>query len=590
MTLLRFGLLAGILAAAALSPAESPPPPRQETRPAPSTAPADLPAGLERVLARVPDDARAVVIVPSLAGLTSGVAAFGKAVDVSQLEEFTATEMLSELLEESAAPIDPAGPLVLAFAPDYDEPVLLALAQPTESWRSKARAAELRPGIPLYDFGADRYLVATDDGLIFFGRERADLRRALDSRGALGRKLPAVMGAALPARQVAAYVDVPAWSEMLQAQLNAAMRQVLMGVSTGEPEAEVAMQVLAWARGQLESTIGQAEALVASVQVNEAGVLAESRATFKAGSEIRKYLQQVRPAEQSPLRGLLAADATLVFGYEWQDAAGSEGPQMSLTRAILSMDPLRTKLGTERIAALLARSGAVHGRMSGTNFALAYEPAGHGLLYWGMYFSAEPAAMLADVRVLYDQTPELMNALGMFPTGMERGESEQVAGATVDVYRLQMKPATAAARRMSEPTVEALYGKEATLYVAPHAAGLAYALGPRTAARRKLEQVLGGGAPLAEAPRVKAALARLNPRPQVIGLVDLRRAFKDVCAVSEQIGFPLPRPQLPPGDAALAALGIYLEPDAIRLQGFIPSEPIAQLSAALDELGENGAE
>ena len=114
-------------------------------------------APAERLLARVPDDAALVVLVPSVEKLVSGIAAFGKSVGVDDLADMDTQGLVGGLsLVDEVEGLSIGGPLLLAMSPSRNEPLLMCLVKDGEAWRGAAGAEQTEGGLYRIPFCCDQ--------------------------------------------------------------------------------------------------------------------------------------------------------------------------------------------------------------------------------------------------------------------------------------------------------------------------------------------------------------------------------------------------------------------------------------------------
>jgi hypothetical protein len=556
--------------------------PRAAYGQAPETPPAAaLPPQVERVLKHVPDDARLVVVVPSVEALSSGLSAFGTATGIPDLADVTARRLLEEALDKSATALDTAGALVLALAPGQDEPILIAGLRNEESWKAATQPSTLRDGVLVYEFGPDRFIAASTGGVALFAREKEELRGGLDATGQFVARFSGAVGPWLAQRQAVVYVDVTAWREEIDTGLGLAAQRIPGGMAVAGQDVEAGMQMWNWILERLKRLVREARTYVGSVRVDARGVLLDGRVTFQPDSSVSHYLAQVRRPQRDLLRGLPAGAGPVVMSYEWEEEPGAEGLSSTMARALLNMDALKERFGAEQLEAVVRQSIELNRTVPGTSAVFGFGPTGKGVLYWGLYLTREGDAVRRDVRKICELTPELLGAWGAFPAAMTPGAAEDVAGVATDVY--QFKVETNDSPR--QPMVEALYGRDPALLMAPHPEGVAYAFGPREDARQKLAELLKtDAAPLSKDPHVTDLFKVLTPGPQLCVLADIPRLLTSVTGVLEQFGVPVPPLELGDADMPWAGFTFYLDPEAPRAEFFVPAVPIKGLVKAVHEL------
>lgn len=104
-----------------------------------------------------------------------------------------------------------------------------------------------------------------------------------------------------------------------------------------------------------------------------------------------------------------------------------------------------------------------------------------------------------------------------------------------------------------------------------------------------MEKLLAGPAgKLLDDPRVAAAGAALSPNPQLYMLLDPARFIRFGAGMARTAGAATCPVDLPDQPAAFIAAGLYLQPDQIRAELFIPAEPVKLLTKALKALKAAG--
>jgi len=320
---------------------------------------------------------------------------------------------------------------------------------------------------------------------------------------------------------------------------------------------------------------------VASLRVDARGVFLDSRATFSPDSGVAKYLAQVHSPQRDLLRGLPAGAGPVVMSYEWEEGPGAEGFSVALSRALLGMESLKERFGAEQLEAVVKQSVELNRKVPGSSAVFEFGPAGKGVLYWGLYLTREGDSVRRDMRKICELTPELLGAWGAFPAAMTPRAAEEIAGVGVDVYELKIE-ADASPR---QPVVEALYGKDPVLLMAPHPEGVAYVFGPSEDARQKLVAMLKPEAPpLSKDAHVADVFKVLTPHPQLCVLADLPGLVTSIAGILEQFGVPLPPLEVGGGDLPWAGFTFYLEPAAPRFEFFVPAAPIKAIVKTVREL------
>jgi hypothetical protein len=562
-------VLAFVLLATALAPA-----PAQSTASQPTT----LPAELSRVLQYVPDDTHLLVVVPSLERLVDGLTGFGKALGVEDLTKLTTADILEEPLGRHAGTLAARGPFVLALSAQQSEPLLLGLAGDVETLAATSKPTELADGVTQFELGERGFLAITREKVAVITRERTQFQRAFRSTGQQARRVSALPGSWLNQHHCLLLVDVPPWQEWLQQQLDTISQTAYMGMAAAGPEAETGLQFWKWFFEQFGKLVKETRSYAATLRVDERGVLFQDRVTVQPDGSVARYLKDVRPVQRDLLRGLPTGGA-LVFGAEWELPANTETLEELMLKAILRTDLLKDRVGDEKFEAAMARSAALHRKMPGYNGSFNVGGKGQGMQFAGVYLTAEGAAVMKDMREMFEICPDIMNAWGNLPSTTVKCDTEQVSGAEAQVYRFVFDRNSPA-----QPMLQAVYGEDATLYMAPHPEGVAYALGAREAAREMLARSLAKDAPqFSRDPRVLSLFETLTPHPQFCLLIDLPPLCKAIGTMVQELGVPFPPLDIGDQPGPLAGLALYLEPSAVRSEIFVPSAPLKRLIKAFEK-------
>jgi hypothetical protein len=570
---------AGVLLWAALAVA-------QPAASQPTTQASPLAPQLLTVLKYVPDDSHLVIIVPNLGQAVAAINAFGKAIDVKDMATVTALEILEEPLGERARAIDQAGPFVAAFSAQHEEPVLLSRGGAADNLTGTSKPAERVAGAPVYDLGDGGSLALTEDHVVVLGREKADVRRALQSTGQVARRLEERYAKLLANHQMVVYVDVPPWQELVHDKLEMVAQSMYLGMAAAANAAQ-GIQVWKWIFEEVERFVGELQTYVLAVRVDGNGAIVEDWLDFKADGVVARYLGAVRKPQRDMLRGIPADQAGLVFAFEWELSPDVESIETSMARSVLRTDVLKDVMGADKLETALKRSVDIQRRITGTVGALEAAPEGAGLTFYGLYFTPEGPAVQRDMREMYETNPEIMNAWGGLPSTTVRHEQEKVDGAEADVYEFSCD----AAQSQASSVFQMVYGGVPTMFSVLHPQGVIFTLGPRKAMHERVQRLLDPNAPaLARDPRVQALFAQLSPHPQFCALADAPRLVKMFSDMLRRMGMPFPALSAGEDAAPLIGFGLYLEPQQVHSELYVPSAPLKAIihgfEKAVEETGE----
>jgi len=550
-----------------------------------ATRPVEPSAAVQAILRYIPDDAHLVLLVPSLSGLAEGIQAFGLAVGAEELADITPMRVLAGALGESAAGgLDPTGALAVVLSAKWDDPLLVATLADKQAWDTAGQPRELRAGVNLYDFGGDRFVAVKVGRAVIFARDQGELTRALDASGVVARRVCEEAGERLGRHHLLLFVDVPGWKDLIETRTAWLAQRFYVGMAAAGPEAELGMQIWSWMFDQLRQAIVQMRTALAGLRIEATGVSAEFRLDFQPDGSIARYLGGVRCPQRELLRGLPTGPGAMIVAFEWEESPESRGFNEGLVRAMLATPALKEKFGGERLQDVLERGLEINRRVPGTSFVFGSSQDQAGLLYWGLYLTAEGPTVRRELRHICESMPELAGAWGTMPAALKLCPREQIGDAEVDAYALSLGEDMSAL----QPVMQAIYGAEPRFYLAAHPEGLAYSFGPQEESRRKLAELLASAGPLAHDPRVAAVLARLSPHPQGCVLLDPPAMLRSVLDLARRLGVPVPRPENGSACGGLAGLTFYLEARAVRAEVFVPADAVRATLRLVEQMRPRG--
>lgn len=536
---------------------------------------------VESILRYVPDDADLLVLIPRPDSLAGGMAAFGQAIGVAPLAKLTALDILDEPLGERARAIDLSAPLAIALSASDPEPLLVARITAAARWDDEQRTAQLAGDTVLHELGDGGCVAVGPTGVAVFARERAGVERALSASGHWRRRFIQENADLLARRQIVVRVNVRPFCGFIERYLGVAEASAYMGVGTGSPESETALQFSKWMFERLRQLIHETETYTIAASVSDRGVFLEDRATFRPDGEVARYLRKIRRSDRDLLRGLPADGAALIFATEWELPPEARSLNETLTQVLLRSETVSQRGDRVKFEAAMQRSAEAQRKTSGYSGMLAPGPGGQGILYSGLYLTNAVDALRQDVRAVCEMCPDLMETWGALPSARVHHQREKLTGVEADVYtfeRAKDAPPT-------QPLVDAFYGPDTALYMIPRPEGLAYVLGPRDAARQHITRIAAGEMPaLNKDPRVLGLLRQFSPHPQFCLLADVPRCVQILATLVRGLG--LPCPPLPATDrpTPLAGLMFYLDGQDMRSELFIPAAPIRQIKEGIERL------
>jgi len=530
---------------------------------------------LEKLLGHVHEDDALVIVVPSMQGLTTGAAAFGKSIGVDSLSDLDARLLLEEIdLIDVADGLDVAGPVLLTLPAGLPNPTLLITIKDAAAWQKALGVPPGAAGIfPINGHGLARY-AAIVDGVAILAGDEAGVQRALSADGSAGKRLQARLGPLSETAQLVVHVEADRWQPMLAAATTALQLSMRAGMAASGQSDEAALGVVEWIVRCCMEVLSQTQSLTAAARVDAQGISAQATATFRAGGSAADYLGKVRKVRTSLLRGLPDdEDYWCISSLEWELPPGTRGLDARWLEGLLSAQKGNVRLASEGFQKGLKATLAMYEQVTGYSVAMKRIPQ-RGLLVTGLYFSKQPQPVLDGLRCSMEISPELMDALGGGAKARLDCRTELVGSVPAQVYEMTFIADDEQSRRV----LNAIYGPTMVMWAVPHAEGVAYASGPADAAKTQLAQLLAPDRPrLADNPRVSAAMRRLSPDPQACILLDLPRLVMFALDVGRAAGAPVPQIEPPSRSADLVAVGGYLDQTTVRLEVHVPASAIEVL-------------
>lgn len=527
-------------------------------------------SALERVLKNAPDDAALVFALPSIDRFVEGVVAFGKAIGVDELADFDVDQFL-EAFDDAGFPaefldqIDTAAAFALTLRPDSDGPLcVLVVTDPKvfdaaalETIQSSLREA----GQPT--------LVRLRNGCLIIGDDESDVAAALEAKGELVERFGAATRGLLDEPRVLFYVNVPEWNEVIDEGLQFAESTIQMIMQMAGPQAEAGLEVWKVMFAATRQAARETRIVVAAGVIDADGLRVHDRATFTPDGVVGTYLKNLRKTKGNLLRGLPDDNTAIAFGCEWSLPKGTETLSEKMFRTMLDMSEIQDKLEPEELANALKLVASVYGRLTGYNIAMSVGRDSQGMLVSGMYFSSDPKAVMKDMGGLFECSSKCMGIIAADMAMDLQRTRETIGTVQVDVYQFDSADA------MTQQLMVGLYGESPRVFYAPHEGGVLHALGSADDARRRMGAALSGNVPELTANRhIVTAVKELSPDPQIACFADLPNLMELLMGAARASGAPIPNIKFPKTDSAYAAFGVYLKPDSLRAELFIPASAV----------------
>jgi len=536
---------------------------------------AQMPDATEPLLARVPADAALVVVIPSVEKLLAGAAAFGQGIGAEDLAKLNPRALLEKLDDATALDgLDIDGPCTWAQVPNQAGPVILCRLKDADAWKQASHARELEDGLLAVRFLGESNYAAIRNDVLVLAEEREIVQGALAADGKFAARFRAAAGTHLAKCQVVAYADLTAWRPVVDGALTALGMYLQMSTAMSCPAEESSGQLSRWAVGELGKLLREVGACTGGLRVDADGVFAEGTASFRPDGSVAGYLKNVRRTERALLRGLLDQDPFLVLACEWEVPRGTKSLNTRLLEGLLASDAIKDRIGAAAFEKAMKASAAAHDAMTGFNVVLSASPRGEGVLISGLYFTDSPKTVTESMAEVYRISPEFANPFGAGPKVEITTRTERIDGTDVQAFDMVFQTEDEQLKRL----LQTVYGKITTVYSAARDADVVYATGATEPARAQLAKLLAGqGGQLAENRRAIAAGKTLSPNPQVFVVIDVLRLVEFALGIARSTGAPVPPLELGEKTASHVVCGAYLEPERIRVELFVPAEPVRVL-------------
>lgn len=537
-------------------------------------------ASAQNVLKQIPDDAGLAVVVPNLNRLAASLMAFGKAIDVKDLEELNAEKMLLETVDSTDG-INADDGFAMAVSPRNDsQPLLLCTLSDAAAWKKSSGAApdaEAEGLLAVVVQGDDMYAAIKGD-VLMLSESAAMVRAAMNSKGKFAAAFAKSAGSLAGDSQILLYIDVPVWRTKVDEGLGMAemMLPMLLGNIPGPAQnAQTSVAFIKFALSELRGLIHDARSVVLAARIGSDGVRITEVLGFDEKSKTAAYLKSAKKSDKDLLRGLPDLPFAMAFAYDWEtppDAPTFSEKMLDVVSELLPADDAEKK---QLIKKGLDKARSLYRRISGINFALAAPPEGAGMIFWGAYLSKNPTAVQKEMTELMTQHSDLMGALSMGVQTEIVHESGRVADTPVEIYKFKITSDDPMANQM----MQQMYGDTPTMYTVVKGSELLYVMGPAEEARKRLEQNLSGKlSGLSTNKRLSAANATISPNPQAVFYIDVAQ-LAEFAAQMAAMGAPVPEFKISK-QVPLVAGGCYLEAPAFRGELFVPAACVREIVAA----------
>ncbi|MBU0616105.1 MAG: hypothetical protein KKI02_00140 [Planctomycetes bacterium] len=510
---------------------------------------------LDDLLKVVPDDPALVVMIPDFSEIVSGLQAFGAGAGIQDLVELDADTLFDEL-EVSDLPVewqeclDKSGPFVFALTDPESEPLLICTV--TEA-----------PETPLGE------LVELKGRILIVAPDAEVMQAVKSAGGAFTKRFAERVRTTLEKHDVGVYFNVASWSVQIQQMLSVGEMIAQMGVAATSQPAQVNLTMVKWLFELLRTTSDEGQAVVLAGRVDGDGVHVSEVVYFDPSGKIADYLGKIGKPEKDLLRGLPPPAGMIVMATEWRTPGSVE----TMTEKMLDVLLAATTQPADQAERpkLTPEVRKLYRILDGYNGVMSFGAESAGMSANGIYLTDQPQAFFDGFQEMWKlAAPMMANMAPGFTMDLSEG-LETVGSVKARVYRFKFNVADEEAQR----AIQAIYGESTTVYAAPHAEGVAYAMGPAEAARANLEKLLAGnGGSLSTDPRVVSALRRLSPKPQAFVLLDLPGLMIWTAEFAGIAGGGMPQFKPPEAPLPYLGFGLYLHETAISAELFFPAKTL----------------
>jgi hypothetical protein len=209
--------------------------------------------------------------------------------------------------------------------------------------------------------------------------------------------------------------------------------------------------------------------------------------------------------------------------------------------------------------------------MSGYSGVLSFGADQQGMRGSGIYLTDKPQAFFDGFPALWKVSVSATKAMTPWLSMEAAEELETIASVKARVFRFKVAGGD---DEELDALLKSIYGESTAFLVAPHAEGMAYAMGPGEVARQDLEKLLTKkGRPLSDDPQVAGALKKLSPKPQVLALLDLPSLLAWSFQFSGMPVAEMPKFEVPK-DCPFVSFGMYLDEAECSAELFVPAKAV----------------
>ncbi|QOJ13201.1 MAG: hypothetical protein HRU75_00495 [Planctomycetia bacterium] len=534
-------------------------------------------ADLRKLLAAVPDDAEAALLIPNVNDLASGVSAFGKGAKITAWGGLTGPSLLAAIdFPYPTDGLDLAAGLVIYTREGDDEPGAILFPKDVAVWKRTVAAEDAADG--LFRLGDEHSgWGAVRDGRIVVADEKERVATARWT-GRVAEKTGSI--AALDRAQVVAVVDVPAWKESVRGTIELFGTFVEMGMPADGEENEIAaMRAFFGAVGKgFADTVEDAERFAVGLRIS--GDAARLDVLTEFGGATGSAIEKAKGSGRELLRGLPASAAMVVMAFETATPIGAGSAWDELVREIIKLgaSPETAETRAKVDEAVNAWSKVAD---SITGCSLAVGAAGSKFALFGQYFADNPA----EAARRLDDYNRVTIGLNSYVKGATiSNATEEIAGKRTSITSVTLDDS-----REEAAIIAAAYGTPLVIATAESAVGVGLAMGSDVAARRGIKELIEikPDAGMATGTMGETARRSLSPRPLGVMLIDVAECARASMRVVQAMGLALPNIRF--GPAGPIAMGVYIERRVVRLELHVPTSAVRSITEAVERLmGDEG--
>lgn len=535
----------------------------------PSPADSDT---LRQALQHLPENTSLIVALPNIETLTTGLARFGKDAGIDELADVTTTRLLEELLDEHTLGIDPRGPAVLAVTPSM-QPMLVVRIKDETAWLRDLDLDEQTPDAAGFMIHGEKCFALRAGQFGLLGQSAAVLEGAREPAKARLELLPPAVHTLLEKNHAVLWADVPSWRPLAGPFLAVAEGFFHMGLAQAGPQGQGAADIWRWLFEKTRVLLDESQAYAAFVEFTPEGIRAGDMLTVAPGGRVADYLEKVKSTKRDLFRGLPDRRAAVYFAVDWflpPDAPTlSEDMLSAMMQSALGRTLAEDAEAMESMDASRKLQRLVQRYNGGVDFGID----GGGMAAWGNYLTFDKDEVLGLLRksIRMIANAKMMSLYGSDVTTELAHETQTVRGTQTDVYTFSIRSRD----EQLQKVFRSVYGEQTAYCVAPGPAGVLFTMAPGAGGTQLAAQMLAPDAtPLSAARDTKQALERIAPDPHLCLLVDLPRLVEGALDWIRTIETDVPLFTPPDTRPPYFVGGLYLEPNRMRTEMFLPADAV----------------